>query len=97
MLTRLCGATLLALVATIAIAQTPAQTPPSDKAPTRGPAMTKDAAWDDLDTNKDGYLSKDELKGSPAWVTHFDKIDTNHDGKISPEEWKARGDSAKKN
>jgi EF hand domain-containing protein len=57
----------------------------------QGKAMTSDPMWDDLDTNKDGYLTKDELTGSPALVTHFAKIDTDHDGKISPAEWKAYG------
>jgi hypothetical protein len=93
MLDRLCGASLLILFAATAVAQTP---PTSDKSPTRGAAMTRDASWDDLDTNKDGYLTKDELKGSPAWMAHFDKVDINHDGKISPEEWSARSERAKK-
>ena len=57
----------------------------------QGDAMTGDATWDALDSNKDGYLTKDELKGSPALVTHFDKIDTDHDGKLSQAEWKAYG------
>jgi hypothetical protein len=57
----------------------------------QGAAMTGDAMWDDLDTNKDGYLTKDELQGSPALVTHCSKIDTDGDGKISPAEWKAYG------
>jgi hypothetical protein len=57
----------------------------------QGAAMTGDATWDDLDSNKDGYLTKDELQGSPALVTHFSKIDTDGDGKISPSEWKSYG------
>jgi hypothetical protein len=57
----------------------------------QGDAMTGDSMWDDLDTNKDGYLTKDELQGSPALVTHFSKIDTDGDGKISQAEWKAYG------
>ena len=57
----------------------------------QGDAMTGDSTWDDLDSNKDGYLTKDELTGSPALVTHFKDIDTNGDGKISPDEWKSWG------
>jgi len=57
----------------------------------KGEAMTNDATWDELDSNRDGYLTKDELTGSPALVTHFKDIDTDGDGKISPEEWKAWG------
>jgi hypothetical protein len=92
MLTKVCGTAIFTLIAGVAFAQMP-QTSETPK--THGAAMTKDAQWDDLDTNKDGYLTKDELKGSPAWITHFDKIDTNHDGKISPEEWKVRGNAGK--
>src|SRR5262249_14492977 len=56
-----------------------------------GMAMTGDADWDALDSNKDGYLTKDELTGSPALVHNFNDIDTNKDGKISMDEWKAYG------
>jgi hypothetical protein len=62
----------------------------------QGDAMTGDAMWDDLDSNKDGFLTKDELTGSPALVTHFKEIDTNGDGKISPEEWKGYGHKDRK-
>lgn len=68
----------------------PAATDPQDQ-PTQGRAMTSDASWDDKDSNKDGYITKEELKGDPALITHFDKIDTDHDMKISPAEWKAWG------
>jgi len=57
----------------------------------QGDAMTGDSMWDDLDTNKDGYLTKDELTGSPALVHNFNNIDTSKDGKISMDEWKAYG------
>lgn len=57
----------------------------------QGKAMTGDADWDALDSNKDGYLTKDELQGTPALVHNFDKIDTNHDGKVSMDEWKSYG------
>lgn len=61
----------------------------------QGMAMTGDADWDALDSNKDGFLTKDELTGSPALVHNFDKVDTNHDGKISMDEWKAYGKNGK--
>ena len=40
-----------------------------------------------MDANKDGKLSKDELRG--PMVDRFDTIDTNKDGSISLEELKA--------
>ena len=42
------------------------------------------AAFDRLDTNKDGKISKEEAKG--LIKEHFDKIDTNKDGFIDREE-----------
>jgi hypothetical protein len=77
-----------------------AQTSPNDPskntgATGRGMAMTGDADWDALDSNKDGFLTKDELTGSPALVHNFNDIDTNKDGKISMDEWKTYGKNNK--
>jgi hypothetical protein len=89
------------LVAGTAHAQVTPANPPSTEqnstTPTRGKAMTSDASWDAKDTNKDGFITKEELKGDPALITHFDSIDTDHDMKISASEWKAWGhmDAAK--
>src|SRR6185312_2884556 len=73
-----------------------AQTSPSNPSKAtgeagNGKAMTGDADWDELDSNKDGFLTKDELTGSPALVHNFNDIDTNKDGKISMDEWKMYG------
>jgi hypothetical protein len=91
----------LLLAASACGAQVSPSNPPATDAqdrPTQGRAMTSDASWDAKDTNKDGYITKEELKGDPALLTHFDKIDTDHDMKISPAEWKAwgHGDSREK-
>ena len=55
-----------------------------------------------LDTNSDGFLTKEEAKGAATQKMEeakqkamekaemrFDQIDANKDGKISPDEWKA--------
>lgn len=39
-----------------------------------------------MDSNKDGFIAKDEAKG--PMVQHFDHLDGNKDGKISPDELK---------
>src|SRR2546428_8906294 len=39
----------------------------------------------DLDKNKDGFISREEAKGSPH-EKDFDKLDKNGDGKLSREE-----------
>ena len=92
---------VLALSALIFSTACFAQTSPADPSKNtgeagKGMAMTGDTDWDALDSNKDGYLTKDELTGSPALVHNFDKIDTNKDGKISMDEWKAYGKNGNK-
>lgn len=46
-----------------------------------------------LDKNKDGYLSKDEVKGTPH-EKEFATLDKNRDGKLSREEHAAAPDHA---
>jgi len=41
-----------------------------------------EAMFKAMDKNNDGFISKDEAKGSPH-EAEFDKLDTNHDGKLS--------------
>ena len=44
-------------------------------------------SFEEMDTNKDGALSKKEFDAFHN--KHFKEMDTNHDGKISPEEMQA--------
>src|SRR5918995_1733473 len=44
-----------------------------------------EAMFKDLDKNKDGFISKEEAKGSPH-ETDFTKLDKNSDGKLSKDE-----------
>lgn len=55
---------------------------PSDKAPRRGRIQR-------LDSNKDGFLSKDEVKGRLAEA--FERLDRNGDGRLGPAELKNAG------
>ena len=48
-------------------------------------AQTGAEAFQELDKNKDGFLSKEEAKGS-AYEKDFDKLDRDGDGKLSREE-----------
>ncbi len=43
--------------------------------------------WTKADSNRDGYLTKDELVSFPALGQDFDKIDTDGDNKISQTEY----------
>ena len=40
-----------------------------------------------LDRNRDGFLTRDEVKGNAVLEQNFEKIDKNHDGRISLEEF----------
>lgn len=49
-----------------------------------GPIPTVEETFAKMDSNKDGKLSKEEVKG--PLLNDFSKIDTNNDGYISKEE-----------
>lgn len=76
-----------------AIATNPAPTPPQGVSPEAGrtelPPMFRE-----LDTDKDGQVSKDESKRSAEIQASFDAMDTDRSGKISLIEWSA-ADKAK--
>lgn len=54
---------------------------------TTAASNNKSMSWNDLDANKDGKLSKDEVAGDPTWSKDFDAADTNKDGYISKDEY----------
>lgn len=46
--------------------------------------------FEQLDSNKDGFLSKEEVANHARITAMFDKLDTNADGKLSSTELKAK-------
>lgn len=74
----------LGAVAFAAFAQTPVQAS-DDKAP----------EWSDSDTDRDGYLSRDELIPFPGVLKKFEQIDTDGDNKISEQEYRDWRESKK--
>jgi Ca2+-binding EF-hand superfamily protein len=61
-----------------------------------GDAGNKAQKFQELDTDQDGRLSRDEAQKSPRMAEKFDKMDTNQDGYVTQEEksaakaqWKA--------
>ncbi len=69
----------------------------------QGVAMAKPAAHakgaaapsiETLDTDKDGKLSKDEVKADAALSAKFDELDANKDSFVDKDEFKAHGKAA---
>ncbi len=69
----------LGVVSLAAFAQTPAPT---------GGTTERAPEWSESDSNRDGFLSKDELVPFPGVVKQFEIIDTDGDGKLSEAEYK---------
>jgi hypothetical protein len=69
-------------------------------APATNPApmasTDKPKSWKELDANKDGKLSKDEVAGDATWTADFDTADTNKDGFLSKSEYKKHESDLKK-
>lgn len=54
-----------------------------------GAAQPKQVTWADLDTDKDGNLSKQEVTPVPSLTQVFDQADSDKDGKLTADEYKA--------
>ena len=70
--------------------------PPTAPAPAPMASADKPKSWKDLDVNKDGKLSKDEVAADPTWTADFDAVDSNKDGYISKAEYKKHEADLKK-
>jgi EF hand len=75
----------LALAATATVAQDAAPQPVPAADDKASPAKT---AWEDLDINKDGNLSKEETVAMPALHDVFEKADSNADGALTGDEYR---------
>ena len=63
-----------------------AQAEPAAAAPTAAPQKK---SWADVDSNKDGALSKTEAATVPALGQVFEQADSNADGALTTDEYKA--------
>jgi Ni/Co efflux regulator RcnB len=55
----------------------------------------RDARFDELDRNHDGFISRDEGKDAEELNTRFSELDVNNDNKLSREEYNALSKSAR--
>jgi len=88
------GTFLAALLASVAFAASAQTKAPAE--PTSAKAnVAVEAAFADVDANKDGKLSKEEAARLPAIGAKFDQLDKNKDGVLSVEEFGAAYTPAK--
>jgi Ca2+-binding EF-hand superfamily protein len=76
------GAAALLLPFGAAIAQSPAQSPPSDPATQAQPAQQKGATFESLDTDADGRISKTEAAANQNVLDQFSRYDKDGNGFI---------------
>lgn len=69
-----------------AFAQAPTTNPTAPAAKSPNVTSQKGQRFDVLDTNKDGFISRQEAAARPQLVKNFDSIDKNRDGKLSKQE-----------
>lgn len=64
--------------------QAPAGSPPAKEATSAPAAKTQTPPlFEQLDTNRDGYVTAEEAKRSADITARFKELDRNHDGKVS--------------
>ena len=51
------------------------------------PPQDRPEAFRKLDTDRDGYISRQEAAAQPEVAANFDKADRDRDGRLSPEEF----------
>lgn len=86
-------AAAFAMLSPLAQAQDPAPAPVQPPAPSAAPAekpqrMSGDK-FQQVDTNRDGSISRDEAAAAPMLSSRFDEIDSDKDGRVLPAELKA--------
>ena len=92
-----------AMPAAFAQASTPApmhegsvKEPMATTAPAPAAIAVKPMGWKDLDTNKDGQISKNEAAADATLNTDFDSADTDKNGSLSRAEFKKYASGMKK-
>lgn len=74
--------------ATSAPAPAPTTPPVAAPAPAAKPQRLSSAKFQQVDTNQDGTISREEAAAAPQLAGRFDELDTDRDGRVSPTELK---------
>jgi Ca2+-binding EF-hand superfamily protein len=77
----------MALAASCALAGAAAASAANDNPATKSAAIGGSERFDQLDRNRDGYISRDEAKDAEELNTRFSELDVNNDGKLSRDEY----------
>jgi hypothetical protein len=89
-------AAVFALLAPVAHAQAQPPAPSAEPAPPAAPAQPAEKPqrlssdkFQQIDTNHDGAISREEAGAAPMLSSRFDEIDSDKDGRVLPAELKA--------
>jgi hypothetical protein len=83
------AARLIIATSALALAFGSAVAGDKDKSAAGNATRADDSGFAKMDKNKDGYISKSEAKGHPAFSKDFAKRDMNNDGKLNRAEYLA--------
>lgn len=82
-------AAAFALLAPMAQAQAQPPAPAPSAAPAEKPQRLSADKFQQIDTNHDGAISREEAGAAPMLSSRFDEIDSDKDGRVLPAELKA--------
>jgi hypothetical protein len=81
------GAGLVGMIQSVNAEGTGSNSQVTNPAMESGQAIKQSPPFHEVDKNGDHYVTKDELKGYPFLLKHFDKVDAGKDGRLEDHEY----------
>ena len=81
------GAGLVGMIQSVNAEGTGSNSQVTNPAMESGQAIKQSPPFHEVDKNGDHYVTKDELKGYPFLLKHFDKVDSGKDGRLEDHEY----------
>ena len=81
------GAGLVGMIQSVNAEGTGSNSQVTNPAMESGQAIKQSPPFHEVDKNGDHYVTKDELKGYPYLLKHFDKVDAGKDGRLEDHEY----------